>query len=154
MNIFLSAPLTQYTVAPETSGLEAFQTHWSRIMEALERNGHKVFSAHRREAWGTELDSPADALAADLAGLRASDLVIAYVGSPASPGVQLELGYSLARKIPAVVFADAGQPGPYLLRGLPAVSDSHLHEISSLGEIQPVLVREGLIAAGESIEQQ
>ena len=147
MNIFLAAPMTQYSRASEATRFASFRSHWSGILDALEANGHNVFSAHRREAWGAELDSPADALAVDLAELRESNLVIAYVGNPPSPGVQLELGYAVARQIPMMVFVDAGQPDPYLVRGMPAISDAQLFEIASLSEIQPVLAHAGLIGS-------
>src|SRR5437870_4898650 len=119
MNIFLSAPFTQLLADTGVARTE-FREVWSQVYETLRSAGHTVASAHEREDWGQRLDTPADALAADLDGLRAADLVIAYVGSPPSPGVQLEIGYSLALDRALLLFADRGVPEPYLLRGVPA----------------------------------
>lgn len=133
MKIFLSAPLTQFVGSNES--LPEFATVWTSLTTELEGAGHSVFSAHRREAWGARLNTPAEALEADLAGLREADLVIAYIGAPWSPGVQLEIGFSLALERRMIVFAERGQMLPYLTRGLPDVADVTLIEIDSLSEM-------------------
>lgn len=150
LSVFLSAPLTQYVDELNPSEMESFRAHWGRLADALERNGHSVFSAHRREAWGADLDSPEAALKADLDGLRASELVVAYVGDPASPGVQLELGYAIANHKKILLFIDQGQKEPYLVRGLPHLPNFELFDIDNLGEIKGVLSRKGLIQTLES----
>lgn len=148
MRLFLSAPLTQY-VAQGAPGSTPFRSEWDATLDALEASGHEVFSAHRREAWGAKLDPPAAALAADLGGLQWSEMVIAYVGSPPSPGVQLELGYALALRRRLLVFIDNRQREPYLVRGLPAVGESELVEIAGPSEIKLALMLRGLISAAE-----
>jgi hypothetical protein len=150
IKVFLSAPLTQYVLDENPSSLDNFRGHWGRIAKALERNGHDVFSAHQREAWGADLDSPESALKADVAGLLASELIIAYVGNPASPGVQMELGYAIATHKQVLVFIDYDQTEPYLVRGLEAWPHAEVIEIADLSGINPVLVRKGFIDAPES----
>lgn len=149
MRLFLSAPLTQFVVdhreGRDTSSSD-FKVEWESITDALEESGHEIFSAHRREAWGTKLDPPDAALVADLGGLRWSEAVIAYVGDPPSPGVQLELGYALALERRLIIFIDVGQEDPYLVRGLPAAGGSEVFEISSPKEIGTVLIQKGLIS--------
>jgi nucleoside 2-deoxyribosyltransferase len=149
MRLFLSAPLTQFVVdlqeGRDTSGSD-FRVEWESITAALEKSGHEIFSAHRREEWGTKLDPPDAALVADLGGLRWSEIVIAYVGDPPSPGVQLELGYALALERRLIIFIDVGQAEPYLIRGMPAAGRSEVFEISSPKEIGTVLTQKGLIS--------
>jgi hypothetical protein len=143
--VFLSAPLTQYVDEDDRSTMDDFRAHWGRIADALERNGHDVFSAHRREAWGDDLDSPDSALKADLEGLQASELVVAYIGDPPSPGVQLEIGYAMAHHKKILVFIDQGQGEPYLVRGLPSLSNFELFDIDDLSDIKTILYHKGLI---------
>ncbi len=143
--IFLSGPLTQYVQAKDPSEMDGFRAQWSRISEALERNGHEVFSAHKREAWGADLDTPESALKADIAGLLTSELVIAYIGDPPSPGVQMELGYAIAGHKRLLVFIDYGQTEPYLVRGLSSIPNSEVVDIDGLSDIKSVLTRKGLI---------
>ncbi len=142
----MSAPLTQL-VASGSPRSAQFKGYWERLMDTLDASGHEVFSAHRREAWGTRLDPPESALAADLGGLRWCEIVIAYVGNPFSPGVQLELGYSLALGRRLIVFIDEGQAEPYLMRGLPAVADAELVEIADIREIGAALVSKRIASA-------
>jgi nucleoside 2-deoxyribosyltransferase len=144
MKIFLAAPLTRHLGQdPQTRD---FRFQWTRVIDALEAAEHDVFSAHRRERWGAGLYSPEDALVADLKGLRESDLVVAYVGSPPSSGVQLEIGYSLAFKKPLLVFVDRGQEEPYLLRGIVVATEAEIVEIDRLCEIPICLAERKLVA--------
>jgi hypothetical protein len=84
-------------------------------------------------------------LAADLEGLRTSDLVVAYVGSPPSHGVQLELGCSLALDKALLVFVDRGQDEPFLLAGITAVVDAEIIYIDRLSDILLRLAERGLV---------
>lgn len=142
--IFLSAPMTQF-VSGDLAKMDEFRTQWTQVAHALELGGHRVISAHEREAWGADLDDPESALAADLEGLQKSDLVVAYVGEPPSPGVQLELGYAIAKHKRIVTFIKRGQTEPYLVHGLHVLPDTQVVEIDHLGEINSELARKGLI---------
>jgi hypothetical protein len=145
INVFLSAPLTQYVDADDPAVMDRFRSEWDRVAEALERSGHEVFSAHKREAWGANLATPESALKADIAGLAASDFVIAYIGDPPSPGVQMELGYAIANHKRMLVFIKYEQREPYLVHGLSTLPNSKVIEISDLGAIRLTLARMGLI---------
>jgi nucleoside 2-deoxyribosyltransferase len=149
VKVFLSAPLTQYVNAKNHKKLDGFRAHWGHIADALERSGHQVFSAHRRESWGAKLDTPESALKADVAGLHESELVIAYIGNPPSPGVQLELGYAIAGHKQMLVFIDHAQDEPYLVKGLGSLPHSEVIEIEGLASIKQVLARKGLINVPE-----
>jgi hypothetical protein len=141
--VFLSAPLTQYVVASDPNPLEGFRCEWTGIADDLERCGHTIFSAHRREAWGAALDEPSSALKADIAGIVDTDVIIAYVGQPPSPGVQLEIGYALAAHKELLVFIDRDQPEPYLVRGLDNLRGAKVVEVDDLAAIRRALTRLG-----------
>lgn len=144
MRLFLSAPFTQLLREDRKSDLAAFSASWNSIVERLQAAGHVVYSAHRREAWGAKLDTPEDALMTDLKWLREADLLLAYVGEPPSPGVQLELGYALAIGLRCIIFVEHGRPEPYLLRGIPAVADAEIVEIHDVDEMGAMLMHRDL----------
>ena len=143
--IFLAAPLTQFVDDGDLSKMDDFRADWGGIAELLERNGHEVISAHRREAWGADINPADKALRADLSGLQASELLVAYVGRPPSPGVQLELGYALAHHKKIMGFLYQDQDVPYLVRGLPDFPNVELFDISHVSDVKDVLYHRGLI---------
>lgn len=129
--IFLSAPFSQLLTK---DGLPAeFRERLDAVIDHLEAEGWSVDNAHKRERWGTSLDSPYTAMIADLEGIDDAGTVVAILGSPPSPGVQLEIGFALARNKKLVLIADIDDPMPYLIRGvveresvvLIRLSDSH-----------------------------
>jgi hypothetical protein len=140
-SVFLSAPLTQYVNDPNS--LEGFRREWTGIADDLEHCGHTIFSAHRREAWGAALDEPLSALKADIAGIVNTDVIIAYVGQPPSPGVQLEIGYALAAHKDLLVFIERDQSEPYLVRGLGGLPGAKVVEVDDFAAIRPALTRLG-----------
>ncbi|HET6570958.1 MAG TPA: nucleoside 2-deoxyribosyltransferase [Solirubrobacterales bacterium] len=147
LSVFLSAPLTQYVHAEDDEEMDSFRCYWSEIIEALGRGGHDVFSAHQREAWGADIDSPESALRADIEALHKSDLVIAYIGDPPSPGVQMEIGYAMAHRKRVLIFIDQGQEEPYLVRGLPEFRSYEVVDIETKDDIKATLSHKGLIDA-------
>lgn len=144
ISVFLSAPMTQF-VNGDQATMDEFRAQWTRVAQTLELCGHHVFSAHEREAWGADLDDPESALVADLDGLQKSDLVVAYVGEPPSPGVQMELGYAIAKHKRILTFIRRGQIEPYLVHGLHVLPSTEVVEIDHLSEICAELARKGLI---------
>lgn len=116
MKIFLAAPLTSYMDA-KTGVLDSrVATCLRRIIEALRSSGHQVRNAHEVEDWGRALAAPGIALKRDLADLDKSDILVAILGDPPSPGVQLEIGYALANSLPVLLLAQNEAQVPYLLR--------------------------------------
>ena len=100
-----------------------------RVIAFLIGKGHQVANSHVREVWGQELDSPETAVKKDLTSIRKADLIVAYLGSPPSPGVQMELGMALSFSKPIVVLADRESTIPYLVRGLHHLTDSFLIQL-------------------------
>jgi nucleoside 2-deoxyribosyltransferase len=141
MRVFLAAPLTQ-TLGPERRVDPTFRADLSRLHEFLEDLGHEVFSAHVRERWGEALDTPSGALAIDLAQLNGCDVVVAVLGTPPSPGVQLELGYAVACDKPILIIASDAAEVPYLVMGLPDFTDASVHRSATIDEARGFLDKE------------
>jgi nucleoside 2-deoxyribosyltransferase len=117
--LFLAAPFTQLL---QTSGQTATMGNYRRVLEGLidlfDANNIEVFNAHKREEWGAKLEQPAKALSYDLDEISRSDLIVAIIGAPPSPGVQLEIGYAIALKKPIILLIKNNEFVPYLARGL------------------------------------
>ncbi len=146
LKVFLSAPLTQYT--GNGQAMDAFRAHWERLITRLCDSGHRVFSAHAREEWGLALDPPATALMSDFSGVLESDVLIAYVGDPPSPGVQFELGCAITAGVPTLIFIDAGQRTPYLVRGMHALPNVDVIDVADLAQLYAELEARGLLKDG------
>lgn len=114
--IFLSAPFSQLLVDGGL-GVEV-RERLNAVIDHLEAKGWSVGNAHKREGWGARLDSPHTAVRADLQGIEDSGVLVAILGSPPSPGVQLEIGFALARNKKLVIIAESDDPMPYLIRGV------------------------------------
>lgn len=140
MQLFLAAPLTQ-TLTKSGRVDSDFRRQLAALHSVLEGIGHKVFSAHVREKWGAALDTPSGALAIDLAQIDMCDALIAILGNPPSPGVQLELGYAIARKKPMAMVADPVAPAPYLVEGIPALGCAEIFHAARLDETYEPLER-------------
>lgn len=146
LKVFLSAPLTQYT--GDLPAMTGFRAHWERVITRLSNSGHQVFSAHVREDWGLALDPPAAALMSDLSGVLASDVLVAYVGNPPSPGVQFELGCAITASIPTLIFIDAGQATPYLVRGMHTLPNVDVVDVADTAQLCAELEARGLLKDG------
>ena len=133
MQIFLAAPFTQM-LDSDGAFEPRFRGELAQLQIYLEELGHDVFSAHSREKWGEALDTPGGALAIDLAQIDRCDALVAVIGNPPSPGVQLELGYAIAMKKPLVLVADPLGDQPYLVDGIPPLTSATLIRVTNLAE--------------------
>lgn len=88
------------------------------LIEDLQGAGYRVHSAHKIEEFGKNLRSPADALVEDLAAVRASQVMVAIMTSPPSPGLQIELGAAITLQKPIIQVIGQGVELPYLNQGL------------------------------------
>jgi nucleoside 2-deoxyribosyltransferase len=137
--IFLAAPFTQ-TLDDSTKQVSSEYRKWlEKLIRHLESHGDQVFSAHTREQWGTKLDEPAHALKADMHALEKSDWVIALVGDPPSPGVQMELGAALLLNKRIAILVKRGEFVPYLVRGLNTLPYAQTIEYSNEDEAMAAL---------------
>lgn len=117
--IFLAAPFTQTMDHASGKVQNQFKEDLQSVYLALKNKGYEIFSAHVREKWGDALEDPATALVRDLSELRESDVVVAFIGSPPSPGVQMELGSAITMNKPILYLVREGDTAPYLLDGIP-----------------------------------
>lgn len=118
MRIFLSAPFTE-KLDPHTQLIQPVFRRWlERLINFLEGKGHQVINAHVREAWGEKLEPPEIAIANDFASIKDADLVIAYIGNPYSPGVQMELGFASSFGKKTIILTESDPEIPYLVKGL------------------------------------
>ena len=119
--LFVAAPITGL-IDPTTNEIhEGFRKQHTELLTVLENAGYDLFSAHTREAWGKNMYLPDQAIREDLDHLESSDLMVARIGSPASLGVHLEIGFAIAHHKPILVITDEGALLPYLIRGLESV---------------------------------
>ena len=116
--VFLAAPFTDYRTGKNGELLQSLRRQLQSLLNRLRAEGYEVFSAHEREKWGLEIDPQAVALEEDWYELRKSDILIAILGNPISPGVQMEIGIALQREMKIIVFAERHQKLPYLIEGL------------------------------------
>lgn len=114
---FLAAPMTSFLNMSTLDGVE-LRKFLTRIASTLQAAGYVVKSAHIAEAWGRERRPPEAGFPYDAANLREATLVVAYLGVPLSPGVQLELGMAYALNKPTVVIQHEDADLPYMVRGL------------------------------------
>ena len=144
--VFLAAPFTQLVRRENgTDTIGSFKAVLQGVIELFESKNLHVFNAHRREAWGQSLENPKQALSRDLEEMARADLVVAIVGSPPSPGVQLELGYAIAFQKPILVLCKRGDFVPYLNGGLDAVTPSKFLEYDHESQISDLLRRQLLL---------
>lgn len=147
MKVFVAAPFTQM-LDPTTKLVDpTFRSWLEKLIGTIAQSGHEPISAHVRENWGASLDPPDVALKTDIDDLRQSDVVVAEVGSPPSPGVQYELGAATILDIPLILLVDPAQPSPYLNPGIAKHHPTDVIDLESreraLERVVPALERIG-----------
>jgi nucleoside 2-deoxyribosyltransferase len=125
LRVFLAAPFVQFIHPSDGVVDPLWRARISALRDEILAAGHAVFNAHHNEAWGAQGLPPAECVPSDFRGLQAADLVLAYVGSPPSTGVALELGWASALRKPVVLLLDR--------------DTSYSPMITALGQVSPVL---------------
>ncbi|MFJ6674831.1 nucleoside 2-deoxyribosyltransferase [Actinosynnema sp. NPDC091369] len=121
--IFLGGPF-KASVDPATGTLRAAErTRLESVIARLERDGHEVHNAHRREGWGAAFLTPEECTRLDFEEISASDVFVAFPGAPASPGTHVEIGWASALGKPVVLLLEDGAEYAFLVRGLHTVAD-------------------------------
>jgi nucleoside 2-deoxyribosyltransferase len=122
LRVFLAAPYSQW-MNPVTG--EVHQ-HWRDRLDALRVSlmdeGARVFSAHHNERWGAGWLPADQCTPADFRAMRIADVVCAIVGSPASGGVAVELGWASALAKPVLVVKAPDSACSPLIDGLGSVT--------------------------------
>jgi nucleoside 2-deoxyribosyltransferase len=139
MKIFFSAPYTSQ-IDNDTRLIKAdFKAWLEELIFFIKSQGVKVISSHIRENWGENIFSPPDAITADFSGIERSDLLVAYVGEPASAGVLMELGFAAAIKKKVVIIKEKGSELPYFANGLNAWTETEFIEYENNGQLKELL---------------
>lgn len=92
------------------------------MLAALEADGSTVYCAPRKDDWKLNSLSPGEAVTSDLQNIDDSDVFIALLDEVISAGVQLELGYALAKKKKILIAATEDRHISYFVRGLVGAS--------------------------------
>jgi nucleoside 2-deoxyribosyltransferase len=121
MIIFLAAPFTNYK-QPNIFD-KKLKKELIFLIQKLKQHNIDIISAHEREEWGKLLDKPEVSLRLDFEGIDKSDILIALLGDPPSPGVQLELGYAIAKKKKIICLYKKGDTLPYLVPGISSLTN-------------------------------
>ncbi|MFE9747044.1 nucleoside 2-deoxyribosyltransferase [Saccharothrix saharensis] len=121
--VFLGGPF-KASVDPATGTLRAAErARLESVIARLERDGHEVHNAHRREGWGAAFLTPEECTRLDFEEISASDVFVAFPGAPASPGTHVEIGWASALGKPVVLLLEDGAEYAFLVRGLHTVAD-------------------------------
>lgn len=98
------------------------RSRFEALIAGLEQAGYHVDNAHRRESWGAAFLSPEECTRRDFDEIKASDVVVAFPGSPPSPGTHIEIGWASALGKPLVLLLEADTDYAFLVRGLHTVA--------------------------------
>lgn len=118
MKIFVAAPFSD-KIDPKTGTTTPdFTNKLKLLLDELRSKRHNVICAHEREQWGLNLDTPDEALDLDFKGIENSDCLVALLGNPPSPGVQMELGAAIILRKPIICLIKKDSIVPYLVMGI------------------------------------
>lgn len=137
--VFLAGPF-KHLMDPATGLLApAMKQRLEAIIQLLEAKQLAVHCAHRREAWGAEMMTPAECTKIDYDEIARADLLLAFPGVPASPGTHIELGWASAMQKQVVLLLERDQPYAFLVRGLHRVTRVAEITFSSDDDLMPQL---------------
>ena len=98
------------------------RVRYEALIAGLEGAGCHVDNAHRRESWGAAFLSPEECTRRDFDEIAASDVVVAFPGSPPSPGTHVEIGWASALGKPLVLLLEKDTEYAFLIQGLGTVA--------------------------------
>ena len=125
-NVFLAAPFSG-KIDEQTGRIPADYRSWlEKIIRHLQSARYEVYSCHDSEDWGAKLEEPFRAVKKDYERLRASGVVVAYLETPVSFGVCIELGIALAWSKKIILLAKDSCKIPFFAEGLHVLSDVHV----------------------------
>lgn len=120
--IFLAGPFKALVDAGTGAMRAADRARFETLIERLERDGHQVHNAHRREGWGAAFLTPEECTRLDFEEIAGCDVFIAFPGVPASPGTHVEIGWASALGKPVILLLEQGREYAFLVRGLYTVA--------------------------------
>jgi hypothetical protein len=121
MHAFMAAPFTGHFDGVQNLVDHGLARYLITMAAELERAGHSVFSAHRREQFGRDLWPPNLCTPFDRVEMQLADCVVAFPGR--SYGVHVELGWASALLKPILIVTE--EPAAWqtpLVEGLSTLS--------------------------------
>jgi nucleoside 2-deoxyribosyltransferase len=96
MKVFLSV---SYSSQVDEAGrvLPTYRKELEAAIKEFETVNHYVYCAPREDNWTLNDTSPAEAFNVDMRAVEGCDLFIAFIGNRISAGIQMEIGYALAK---------------------------------------------------------
>jgi phosphoglycolate phosphatase-like HAD superfamily hydrolase/nucleoside 2-deoxyribosyltransferase len=121
--VFLAGPFKN-VMDPVTGLLSRdMRDRLETVIGLLESKRFAVHCAHRREAWGANMMTPAECTQIDYEEISGADVLLAFPGAPASPGTHVELGWASAMKKHIVLLLEHSKEYAFLVRGLDRITD-------------------------------
>lgn len=121
-HLFLAAPYSQW-IDPLTELVhDHHRNRLDRVRRAFMDAGASVFNAHHNEQWGAGWLPALECTAADFRAMQLADAVCAFVGTPPSGGVAVELGWASALGKPILLVQDRYTKSSPLINGLASIT--------------------------------
>lgn len=119
-SVFVAGPF--WALVDKESGQVAGATRdrLETVLRHYDDQGVKVYNAHRRESWGSAFLEPDEFTRLDFDEISACDVMVAFPGSPASPGTHIEIGWASAMDKPSVLLLERDVEYAGLIEGLPS----------------------------------
>lgn len=145
MRIYFAAPYFNVAVPKEGSSYgwtpDDYNDWLKKIIMAIEEGGHKVRSPHRDDhKWGEIFPEIKDLSPSQYKGITEdSDLLLAYIGSPQSGGVCIEIGYAISHKIPVIIIKKPEEKITLIAQGLNFISKCEIVEFKDDSDLMQKL---------------
>lgn len=144
MKIFLSVSFSA-EVDEKGNVQKAYRSDLETLIQKLEELGHKVYCALAEEKWTINNQNPVSLLKKELEKIDDSDIFVAVLGHNISCGVQLSMGYALAKEKRLVIASTIGAKHGWVnsaLSGLENISSLNFEFYDELGtQIQELISR-------------
>ena len=117
MKIFLSVSYSS-KVDPTGKVMADYRSELEDVISVFEQDDHQVFCAPREDGWKLNDASPAEAFNLDIKTIDDCGIFMAFVGGQVSAGIQLEIGYALAKGKRIVIVSHQKETLSYINKGL------------------------------------
>jgi nucleoside 2-deoxyribosyltransferase len=117
MKIFLSV---SYSSQVDATGkvFPEYRKELESVISVFEKINHHVYCAPREDLWTLNDTSPADAFEVDMRNVNECNLFVAFVGNKVSAGIQMEMGFALAKGKRIIIAIPATDKLGYVNQGL------------------------------------
>lgn len=137
MHIYFAAPYLNVAVPKKGSVYGWTPDHYNdwlkKITESIEEMGHNVSLPHREDhQWGKLFPDIKDLAPKQYNKItKETDLLLAYIGSPQSGGVCIEIGYAISHKVPVVIIKKPKEKITLITEGLRMISECAIIEFEN-----------------------